>query len=233
MMLKKIITIIFLLIILVAPHAFANSLYVGGGIGVSNCADTQLITAPSAPSAAPTTHDYSGLGFLSSVLAGYNIDLTKHFNLGLELFFTGSNNQIGVDDISINPLTPGQPITTMRISQRYAYGIRMLPGYEIAPNINGHLIIGVSKGTFRLIDNGAYALAESEFGVYGPQFGLGLSAGLWKNVDMRLDFVYTRYPHQHYTTSGPLPSVPVTGSASYYDSLSTLDGVLSLTYKFN
>ncbi|MFA6408941.1 MAG: hypothetical protein WCW01_02030 [Gammaproteobacteria bacterium] len=229
----KIITKFSLLTMLVIPSAFANSLYVGAGIGVSNCADTQLITAPSAPSAAPTTHDYSGLGLLSSALAGYNLDLPKRFNLGLELFLTGSNNQIGVDDISINPETSGQPITTMRISQRYAYGVRMLPGYEIAPNVNGHLILGVSRGTFRLIDNGAYALAESEFGVYGPQFGLGFSVSLLQHLDMRLDFIYTKYPHQHYTTSGPLPSVPATGSASYYDSLSTLDGVLSLTYKFN
>ena len=213
-------------------HAFANNFYIGAGIGATNCADTQLITAPAAPSAAPTTHDYSGVGLLGSWFAGCNMDLFKRFNLGLEFFFTESNNQIGVDDISVNPATLGQPITSMKISQKYAYGVRMLPGYKITPDVDGHLIIGYSRGTFRLRDDGAYALAETDFGVNGLQYGLGFSVGFWKNLALRLDFIYTQYPHEHYTTSGPLPSVPSPGNASYYDSLSTLDGVLSLTCKF-
>ena len=214
------------------PYTFAGNFYVGAGIGATNCADTQLITAPSAPSSAPTTHDYSGIGLLGSWFAGYNIDLPKRFNLGLELFFNESNDRFGVNDISINPATAGQPITSMKISQKYAYGIRMLPGYKITPDIDGHLILGFSRGTFRLRDDGAYALAESDFDVNGPQFGLGCSVGFWKNLALRLDFIYTLYHHEHYTASGPLPSVPSPGSASYYDSLSTLDGVLSLTCKF-
>ena len=108
----------------------------------------------------------------------------------------------------------------------------MLPGYKITPDIDGHLILGFSRGTFRLRDDGAYALAESDFDVNGPQLGLGCSVGFWKNLALRLDFIYTLYHHEHYTASGPLPSVPSPGSASYYDSLSTLDGVLSLTCKF-
>ena len=226
---KIIIKVVFL--ITVPQYVFANDFYIGGGIGVSDFADRQLITAPTDPSAAPTTHDYSGLGFLSSIIAGYRFDLYKRFNLGLEAFFTGSNNQIGVDDISINPANEGQLDTTMRVSQRYAYGLRLLPGYEVMPHLVGHAIIGISRGTFRLIDNGAYALADSNFSVYGPQFGLGTSIELLKNVDLRLDAIYTKYPNHHDSASGPLPKGGNFGY--YYDSLSTFDTVLSLTYRFN
>jgi len=218
----------------VSQSAFANSLYAGIGVGVSDFADSQLITAPTAPEAAPTSHDYSGLGLLSSVITGYRFDLTKRFNLGLEAFLTGSNNQIGVDDISIDSANSGQPITAMKVSQRYTYGVRILPGYEIVPNVVGHAIVGVSRGVFSLIDNGANSQAKSNFGVYGYQLGLGASTVLLKNLDIRLDVIYTKYPNNHYTTTGQLPnSTSPAQTASYYDSLSSFDTVLSLTYRFN
>jgi len=230
-MIFKKITLIALFFIMASPYVFADSLYVGAGLGVSDFADRQLITAPTAPNAAPTTHDYSGLGLLGSAIAGYRFDL-KRFNFGLEGFSTLYNNKIGVDDISIVPVTSGQGIAAMKVTQRYAYGARLLPGYEIIPNVIGYAIIGVSRGVFRLRDTGANSFAQSNFGIYGPQFGLGVSMALLKNLETRLDVTYTKYPKDHYTTSGLLPNT-ADNHAAYYDSLSSFDSVLSLIYRFN
>jgi hypothetical protein len=235
MILKKIIIkLAILLIAISSQYIFANNLYIGGGIGISNLADRQTVTAPISAEA-PSTHDYSGFGMLSSIFGGYKFDIYKSFSLGIEGFFTGSNNQIGIDDISINPINNEQPATTMRISQRYLYGIRLLPGYKITQNITGYVILGVSRSVFRLIDNGAYALGKSSFGAYGPQFGLGGSANIIKNLDIRLDVMYNRYPSHYYTISGPLPvctTISPSCAGYYHDSLSSFDSMISISYRF-
>jgi hypothetical protein len=223
-MLSKKMVIKLVLLVALPQIVFANA-YIGTGIGVSDFFDRQLITAPAAQTFTPVTHDYSGLGFLGSVHGGYCFSYNR-FNLGLEMFYTGANNQIGVDDVS----TTGGSNTTMRISSRYGYGIRALPGYEIAPNVIGYAIIGSTRGVFRQIDNGANAILSSNFGVYGYQLGLGSAVALLKNLEARLDFIYTEYPNHNSIGSLIQADNP---QATYHDSLKTFNGVLSLSYKFN
>jgi len=223
MLLKKI--VIFTLLSVVGQQVLANDFYVGAGAGISSSNDKQTMTVQGQ---APITHDFGAISFTGSALGGYNFDFNNGFNLGLETFFTMTPKK----STAVDPPNSSYPSRTEDFSLRYAYGVRALPGYKMLPNVLGYAILGVTRGSFSLNDTGAYSVTSNNFGVYGYQLGLGTSTTLLKNLDARLDFIYTQYA-DHTTnainTYGLLAGSPMT----YLDSPSSFSATLSFTYKFN
>ena len=168
------------------------------------------------------------MGAIGSILGGYDFDFNNKFILGLEAFFDMAPKTI---TLGADPPSATLPNRRAEFSLQYAYGIRALPGYKILPNAVGYAIVGVTRGSFSLNDDGAYSQTSTKFGLFGYQLGLGSSIALLKNLDARLDFIYTQYAN--HTTNGVSTYGTLAGSPmTYRDSPTSFSTMFSITYKF-
>lgn len=227
MNIKKIILTHTTIIGLVASSCvLANGFYTGIGAGASSFNNT-IATSDNQES-----YDFGSIGVIGSLFAGYNFSLAHKLNLGLEAFGNTMSASVTADhvnnNVTINDNTLGIATNSeLKISSRYAYGLRILPGYEITSDTICHIILGYVRGNFKLTDNGRYGIASSVFNSNGLQTGIGLSTHITKNIILGVDAIYTTYTSQMVsgttTTGAPL---------TYKNKPYTLDGLISLQYKF-
>ena len=204
-------------------QAFANNFYVGAGGGIASSNDEQIVTTQGS---APITHDLGDMSPIGSAFGGYKFDFKNDSSLGLEAFFTLSPKKIRIED----PPSATLPDRTADFSLKYAYGIRALPGYKILPDVLGYAILGLTIGSFDFQDRGAYSVTSTNFNLLGYQLGLGTSTALLKNLDARLDFIYTQYAS--HITNGTSTYGTLNGPMTYQDSPTSFSGTLSFVYKF-
>lgn len=204
--------------VLVSGSAFANGFYAGLGAGFNNFND-QVKTTDTTTVLNDATFSYGETSLLGTAFGGYQFNFPSKFNLGLEAFYNFTNATDKLSDFG------GSSSLTVRDS----YGVRALPGYQLAPNAEIHAIVGYVRGAFRLSDDGFVEDSPppaKNFDANGWQVGLGTGLDLMKNIALRADLVYTDY--QSYTYTAAIPG----GSVSYKNSIASTVGTVSLAYKF-
>lgn len=78
-----------------------------------------------------------------------------------------------------------------------AYGLSLLPGYLIKNNTVFFGRIGMIKGNFKYWEfkikpSGTTGITETEW-LNGIQYGIGIETSLAKNLQLRLEYIYTAY----------------------------------------
>ena len=188
--------------LLASGAAMAGGFYVGAGVGANsfnsnlNFNDTGNVT-------------YGHLGAQGSLYAGYVVPFSNQFGVGIEAF--GNIMDTKTTDSTYNP--------ALRLKERNTYGLRLLPGYRIAPTADMHLIAGFVRGGFRQDGNN---IASKNFNANGFQVGLGGGVDVSKNVGIRGDVAYNHFQNKTITIG--------TDSSAYR--LSSVDAAASLAYMF-
>lgn len=192
-----------------------DGLYVGANIGVSNLLDNAswLIN--------PEDHDLGSVGIVGGGFIGYDYSVTDGIKIGIE----GFGNAVGLNT-SIQHYFTG---TSYSVDSRYNAGIRILPGYQFTPDTVWHVILGYSNAQFEIKDN-LYGYLNKTYNKSGFQSGLGLTSTIMGGLSVRLDAMYTKYAGQSSTGLSNVSSSPF---QYYTNDFSTLEGDLSLVYKFN
>ncbi len=194
-----------------------DGIYAGANLGLSNLVVKEQHVVN------PESHQLGSLGAVGGGYVGYDYTIYDRFNIGIE----GYGNANGLNVAINHDIAPN---TTYSVSSRYNAGVRILPGYQFSPGIQGHVILGYANGQFRVKDSGNYGYINSSFHKSGFQSGLGWTTYVIQGILVRLDVMYTTYGSTTSTGTG-LPSSGFP-TQTYYNSFSTLEGDLSLVYKF-
>ncbi|MDP3704345.1 MAG: outer membrane beta-barrel protein [Legionellaceae bacterium] len=195
-----------------------NGFYIGGDIGVANLADKEsTLYAPGQYD----RHQFSSTGFVGGGMIGYDYGVIDRLKLGVEGFMNGTAlNSAAEQKYGTQP--------SFNANMRYNAGVRLLPGYEFSPSTVGHVLLGYSYGKFNLKDTGNYGLIDTGLSRNGFQAGLGLKVPChFKNLSLRGDVIYTTYG-----SSTSLGQSVTLAPQNYNNSFSTIEGNLSLVYKF-
>jgi opacity protein-like surface antigen len=94
----------------------------------------------------------------------------------------------------------------------------------------GHLIVGYTRGNFHVKDDGVYGFISKTWNTNGYQVGLGTTIGLFCNLALRLDAIYSGYCKQHLNGFTFVDDVRVTDV--YTITPQSFDGTVSLIYNF-
>jgi hypothetical protein len=172
-----------------------NGFYAGASLGVSNLLDKeqQIVNTE--------THQLGSLGIIGGGFVGYNYYLSEHVSIDIE----GFGNATGLN-AAITHSTNGA--TTYQSNTHYNAGVRMLPGYQCSPRLQGHVLIGYANANFQIQDNGTYGYINT-------------------STNKSLDMLWTTY--------GSITSVGAgltTAAQTYTNNYATFEGELSLIYKF-
>lgn len=195
-----------------------DGLYVGGDVGVSNLTDRQS-TSPSSPA----THQLGATGAVGGGVVGYDYRWSDNLNLGVEWFMNGTGLNVAAEQFYA-------AFPAYTANMRYDLGVRVLPGYELSPGTVGHVLLGYANGKFHIQDNGDFGVVNQSFSKSGFQSGLGIRTPILGGLSIRGDLLYTIYASQ--TTAGVTTSSPATVQ-NYQNSFATLEGNLTLLYKFS
>ncbi len=193
-----------------------EGIYLGPNIGLSSLMDSQ------SNSNLGYKHLFSGTGFVGGGLIGYDRTIFEKFNLGVEAF--GQVNRLSF-------------VSTRNFDQHRYYkgrshyntGIRIIPGLKFDPTAIGHALIGYSSALFLAKDANNYGVFEKKTTRGGFQCGLGLETKLYKKISIRADTLYTFYSAFRSPGYSLLPS---SVSQTYLNAFSTLEGSLSVIYRF-
>ncbi|MCD6047281.1 MAG: hypothetical protein K0S08_928 [Gammaproteobacteria bacterium] len=190
-------------ILATSSSSFASGFYLGAGMGADSFDNKATIN--------DATAQFNNTGVLGSLFAGYQYNFTNGFNLGAEAFANTTTAKI-INHAYIPPATS---------EAHYNYGLRVLPGYNITPYIEAHLISGFVRGNFQ--DQFGEFATKKTFNINGFQVGLGTSAMATKNIAIRGDVIYSGY-HSH-TVTDAFDNV-------FQNKIHTVDAILSAMYKF-
>ena len=195
-----------------------DGLYVGGNIGISNIANSTSTTYPLA------AHHMSSSGLIGGGLVGYDYSVNEKIKFGLE----GFGNATGVNTSALQLYAPS---ASYRVGQGYNAGFRVLPGYQLPSGETvAHLLLGYTNAGFNVKDNGDYGYINKNLNQSGFQAGLGMKTRFTKNLSIRADALYSIYANASNTGISNLAPY---GAQIYNNNLSTLEGDLTLLYKFN
>ncbi len=186
--------------------ALADGAYVGVGLGAQAMHDKMQVTSVTNGG----TNNVGNFGAMGGLYAGYGFNFANQFNLGLEAFGN-------IDSAKAVDSTGGK---FAGIKSRYDYGVRVLPGYQITPDTTGYILAGYVRGNFQ---NQTQSGGNQNFNANGFQVGLGSQTNIAKNVGLRGDFYYNGFQSKTVTDSL---------SNTYSNKINTLNGVLSVNYKF-
>ena len=183
--------------------ALADGFYVGAGLGATSFNDTMTM---------PGRADNGMLGVIGGIYGGYTFNFANQFNLGLEAFGNATSAQIKNNN---NP--------DVTVKSRYSYGVRALPGYQLTPDTEVHLLAGYVRGNFKqsVSTSNVSAITANKtntFNANGFQLGAGTGTNIAKNVALRGDLIFSGF--QSKTLNG------------IKNRVNTLDGVASIAYKF-
>jgi opacity protein-like surface antigen len=200
----------------IEPPKPYDGFYFGVSFGVSDLMLRESTTI------SDSVLNLSSTGVVGGGLVGYDYTLYNRFKLGLEGFVYGKGLNVSADrKYGTNP--------SYRAKSPYNAGFRILPGYELAPKTVGYALIGYSNGHFSISDNGFNGFIDEKFNKSGVQSGLGLKAAISKCFSLRGEVLYTAYSSQ--TSNGLSSTIPQV-SQIYRNRFSTLEGDLTLVYKF-
>lgn len=201
---------VYLLSMLYASVAMANdAFYLGGGVGADSLNDKLTVSSSG-------NTQKGNLGFIGGIFGGYEWTFRNCFNLGVEAF--ADSAVVRIKDYQ----TSNQ--AALELKYRYNYGVRVLPGYRFAPGSVVYLIGGGVEGNFKMTDTGYYSNVSNTFNSLGYQLGIGASSLIWKNLSLRGDAIYSAYSANSFNGSG---------NVNYHNNISTLDALVSLSYKFS
>jgi hypothetical protein len=189
--------------------------YVGGDIGLANLMDSESHRI------LPESHQLGATGIIGGVLFGYDYAVAQNWMFGMEGFFNANG---------LNMMIQRSPYSYKQKS-RYNFGFRVLPKYLLTDNTDAHLILGYTTARFNINDNGVYGmLYPGSFNLSGFQGGFGFNTAIMFNLFVRLDAIYASYTSRAYTGIGSNLSPSI--NQVYYNKFSSLEGTLSLIYKF-
>ncbi len=190
--------------------------YVGTNIGVSDLINAQSTENPL------QSHQLSATGVVGGGLAGYDLSVYNSFKIGFEGFMNA--NGLNIATRSFTP--PSNSYTT---SSQYNAGLRVLPGFEFYPDTIGHILLGYSNAKFTLRDSGDYGYIDQELNKSGFQCGLGMKSRITNQISIRIDALYTTYSGISSIGGSNTPGFTY---QTYNNNFSTLEGDLTLIYKF-
>ena len=192
-----------------------NGLYGGINIGVSDLIDKETTSGPSA------SHQLSATGIIGGGLVGYDYTLYDRLKLGVEGFVNATALNLAARDFS--------PPASYLVNSHVNAGVRLLPGWEITTNAIAHLILGYTNASITIQDNGNYGYIDQSFNKSGFQAGLGFKTALTEHIWLRADALYATYGTINAIGGNSNPSYAY---QNYSNNLSTLEGDLTLVYKF-
>lgn len=197
----------------VASANIGDGFYAGLGIGAEGFFDRQNASVPAF--GISESSNLGNIGFIGGGLLGYNFAFPDRFNFGMEIFLNGTTAKASVNDTFSSAST----------KTRYNYGFRILPGYKWNCDTVSYVILGVAGGAFNTSFSDGFTgrSGSNNFNRTGWQVGLGSATNIWCNkLFLRGDIIYTGYGSRN------------TGNSfvSASNKLSTLDGMVSLVYKF-
>jgi opacity protein-like surface antigen len=221
--------------LVLTSFAYGNSFYVGGSVGVSalNAKKDHQILGAADVVLKSEKHDLGRFGFIGGGFIGYNFDFCQCYDLGAEFFGNGfTTHAKATHDVSSTVSIPSE----LKISQRYNWGFRVLPGVRFCNPVEAHAIVGYTRGGFKLHDNGVYGITSKNFSANGYQVGAGTSFALNSCFSIRLDVIYSGYPNK-LNAIGIAPSVaeggPTGGVITDYEiRTSAVDSTLSFVFGF-
>lgn len=187
-----------------------NGAYLSGSLGIIN------MQLKDSRSYLPETHQLSSTGILGGGYGGYDFGLTQHFRVAIEGFM----DAVGVSNSIID--SNG----SVKNSQRYQAGGRILPQYVFSPDVTGHWILGYVNGRFLSEGTGDYGNYSQDYNLNGFQTGLGFTTIVKKNIFVRLDAYYNLYSGTSFLSDNTPSSLITKGPGN-------LIGELSLIYKFS
>lgn len=195
-----------------------DGFYIGGTVGVANFLDKEsTLYTPGLYD----RHQLSATGFIGGGIVGYDYSVTNRIKLGIEGFINGNSLNTAAEQ-------KYAPIPSFNASMPYNAGVRLIPGYELTPGTIGQVFLGYSYGTIHIKDNGNYGYIDTNLLNSGFQTGLGIYLPcIFQNVSLRASMLYTSY--------GTNTSLGLSTSftpQNYYDNFASLEGNLSLIYKF-
>jgi opacity protein-like surface antigen len=129
---------------------------------------------------------FSSRALIGTIFAGYGYN-ADHFYLGAEAFFNQAANKTGTKNIDAG--------TVQRYaSQKYGYGLSLMPGIAIT---DGALIfgrIGVVRTYFQVNDSSAImSTPSSSNSITGSQAGAGVQLAMTPSLDARAEYIYSIY----------------------------------------
>jgi hypothetical protein len=195
-----------------------DGFYIAGDIGVANLVDKE-----STPYQINLydRHQFSATGIVGGGMVGYDYSPMDAIKLGVEGFI----NAVGLNVAAESQYTAN----SFNANMRYDAGVRLLPGYEFSPGTIGHILLGYAYGKFNINDNGNYGFIDKGISANGFQAGLGVKAPCFsEHLTLRGDAIYTVYGSN--TTAGLSPTLT---PQNYYNNFATIEGNLSLVYKFS
>jgi len=202
--------------------ASADGFYLGAGIGASDLHDKNTANVVVAGEDVSTNATYGKFGALGSIFGGYGWSFASQFNLGLEAFANAMSTKLTYSTDDING----------SIKDRYSYGVRVLPGYQVTPDADVHAILGYVRGNFKTA--GTIIASDYTYNVThkanGYQLGLGTGMNIAKNMGIRGDVIYSAY--QSHTRDFSVTYGGVSAVGSTKNQFDTIDAIISLAYKF-
>jgi outer membrane immunogenic protein len=183
-MLKKIFITTALLI--TSNITFAAAPYVGLSIGANNTNfhlnETWMGT---------TLDNVSGTKPNINIFGGYGGLITNTIYLGGEVFF---NDTLGTMHVTY-PMN-----TSLEYQTRHSYGFNIIPGFMLSPTTMLYGRVGFVRTNFETSVSNVFDSDNDAVDVSGTQGGLGLQTSLNNHLDLRGEFVYTKY--SSFTTYG-------------------------------
>jgi opacity protein-like surface antigen len=125
-------------------------------------------------------------GIPVTLFAGYGAEINDNFYLAGEVFVTPGTGELSQ--------TKGH-----YVKSTYGYGASFIPGMIISDHTLAYARLGLVRSHFD----------KNDVNATGGQFGLGLQAGVSKNVDVRGEYIFTAYESFNGNTSPKADQVNV------------------------
>lgn len=230
-------------------QALPNGFYAGAGFGGITFHDklsgsgTTTFSDDSFTSGSSTTNAGSDIEWNSMAFAGYAWSLPHQLFLSTEVFGNLMNASIynsGAETISQVDAYHVSSEGSGDYTLKNAFGARILPGYQIKPDVAIYGILGYARAHID-INNNAGSLtvdsntanipsSSSNYNTNGYQLGLGSMINVTEHIFIRGDVIYTGCQNiDSHSTVTESDSV-TTGSSTLQ--FSTLEADLSVGYQF-
>jgi opacity protein-like surface antigen len=123
------------------------------------------------------------------------------------------------------------PSNSYRYEFTYAYGANFVPGYYLTDHNLVYLKIGASRGKFAYKDVAGVPILNTSFYSTGLNLGLGMGMYLTKNVRLKLEYLYTHYATQKFTSHLVVDDVSVVVDTKIQPQVHTV--MLGADYQFD
>ena len=230
-------------------HAAPNGFYAGAGLGGITFHDTlsgsgaTTFDDGSSTAGTSTTNAGSDIELNSAAFAGYAWSLPHQLFLGTEVFGNLMNASIynstaqAISQVDAhNVSSEGSGDYTLK----NAFGARILPGFQIKPDVVAYGILGYTRAHIDINSNASSITVDSDtatipsstssYNTNGYQLGLGSMINVTEHIFIRGDVIYTGYQNIDSHSTITEGDGVTTGSSTLQ--FSTLEADLSVGYQF-